>query len=75
MTDEEIVKVLAEENEEYKILGDEHRSLKETLTGFQSKVYLTPEEELEKKQLQKQKLSKKDRMADMVREYRQANPA
>ena len=75
MTEEEIAKVLAEENDEYKALGDEHRGLKEKLSGFQGKVYLTPEEELEKKQLQKQKLSKKDRMADMIREYRQAHPA
>lgn len=71
MTDEEIAKALAEENEEFKVLGDKHRTLKAKLAEFQSKVHLTPEEELEKKTIQKQKLAQKDRMADLVREYRQ----
>lgn len=75
MTDEEIAKVLAMENEEYKAIGDEHRSLKEKLNAFQGKVYLTPEEELEKKNLQKLKLARKDRLAEMIREYKQAHPA
>ena len=75
MTDEEITKVLAEESDEFRALGDEHRSLKEQLAGFKSKPYLTPEEDLEKKKLQKLKLAKKDQMADLIREYRQAHPA
>lgn len=75
MTDEEIAKVLAGENEEFKVVGEEHSNLKALLHEFQSKVYLTPEEELEKKRLQKLKLAKKDRMAEMIREYKQANPA
>lgn len=75
MTDEEIAKVLAEENEEFRATEEEHRNLKALLNDIQSKVYLTPEEELEKKRLQKLKLAKKDRMAEMVREYKQANPA
>lgn len=72
MTDEEIAKALAEENAEYKALGDEHQTLKLKLAEFQKKVHLTPEEEFESKKIQKQKLAKKDRMADMIREYRQA---
>jgi len=75
VTDEEIAKVLAEENDEYKAIGDEHRNLKDKLGEFKSKVYLTPEEELEKKNFQKLKLAKKDRMAEMIREYKQAHPA
>jgi hypothetical protein len=75
VTDDEIAKVLAKENEEYKAAGEEHRNLKALLIEFQSKVYLTPEEELEKKRLQKLKLAKKDKMAALIREYKQAHPA
>jgi len=75
VTDEEIAKVLAGENEDYKAAEEEHRNLKAMLVEFQSKVYLTPEEELEKKRLQKLKLAKKDQMAELIRGYKQAHSA
>ena len=34
------------------------------------KVYLNPEEDIERKKLAKQKLLKKDKIAEMVREYK-----
>ena len=34
------------------------------------KVYLTPEEEIERKRIQKLKLSRKDRMAELIRDYK-----
>lgn len=73
MTEQEIVKVLSLENEEFKKLGDEHKSLEDMLSDFSGKVYLTPEEEIEKKRIQKLKLVKKDRMAELVREYRKSH--
>lgn len=71
MTEEEIVKVLAGQNEEFRRLGEEHKGLDEKLTELESRVYLTPEEQLEKQRLKKLKLSKKDRMAELVRKYRE----
>lgn len=34
------------------------------------KPYLTPEEEVEKKRMQKEKLYKKDKMAEIIRQYK-----
>lgn len=71
MKEHEIVELLKKENEEFKKLSEEHRSLDVLLAEMDSKKrYLTPEEEFERKKIQKQKLSKKDRMAELVREYK-----
>lgn len=75
MTDEEISGVLAAENEEFKALQDEHKGLKKKLEEFKLKARLTPEEEMEKKKMQKLKLARKDQMAGMVRAYKEAHPA
>lgn len=40
------------------------------LRDEQKKPYLTPEEEIEKKRMQKEKLYKKDKMAEMIRQYK-----
>ncbi|MBI5027072.1 MAG: DUF465 domain-containing protein [Nitrospirae bacterium] len=70
MKDAEIVEVLRKESEEYRKLDEEHRRLDKDLASFDSKRYLTPEEEVERKKIQKQKLFKKDRMAELIREYK-----
>jgi uncharacterized protein len=44
--------------------------LESTLANIDSHVYLTPEEELERKRIQKLKLAAKDKMMDMVRRYK-----
>jgi uncharacterized protein YdcH (DUF465 family) len=38
--------------------------------NFETHVYLTPEEEIERKRMQKLKLAAKDRMMEMVRRYK-----
>jgi len=40
------------------------------LNELQKRHVLTPSEELAKKQLQKEKLAKKDKMAELIRVYR-----
>lgn len=70
MKEDEIVEFLKKENEEFKKLSEEHRNLDLLLAKIDSKRYLTPEEEVERKTVQKQKLFKKDRMAQMIREYK-----
>ena len=59
MKEQEIAEILLKENEEYKKLGDEHKSLKEALAEIDKKVHLTAEEEVERKRIQKLKLVKK----------------
>ncbi|MDH4233226.1 MAG: DUF465 domain-containing protein [Nitrospirota bacterium] len=74
MKEQEIIEKLLEENEEFRKVSEEHHKLDDLLTEIDKKVYLTPEEEVERKKLQKQKLLKKDRMAEMIRDFRQTNP-
>jgi hypothetical protein len=70
MRDEEIAQILAESSEEFRHLSQEHRSLDEALAELRKKRYLSPEEEVEKKRIQKLKLLKKDQMAELIRRYR-----
>jgi len=72
MTEEEVIELLKKENEEFRKIENEHRILDERIMEIDKKIYLTTEEELEKKKLQKQKLVKKDRLAELVREYKKA---
>ena len=74
MKEREIIEVLKRENEEFKKLSQEHRKLDTKLTKIDSRRYLTPDEEIERKRMQKEKLLKKDMMAAMVREYKKNNP-
>ncbi len=69
MKETEIISVLRDESEEYRKLEEEHRRLNQSLDQMNKKKYLTTEEEIGKKKLQKQKLQYKDRMAQLVREY------
>ena len=73
MKEQEIAEILLKENEEYKKLGDEHKNLKEVLAEIDKKVHLTAEEEVERKRIQKLKLVKKDRMAEIIREYNKSH--
>ena len=73
MKEQEIVERLMKENAEFKKISDEHHKLDEVLAEIDKKVYLTPEEEIERKKLQKQKLLKKDTMAEMIRQFRKTN--
>jgi uncharacterized protein YdcH (DUF465 family) len=73
LREEEIVELLKKENEDFRKLTEEHRDLEELLEKIDSKRYLTPEEEVERKKIQKQKLLKKDKMAALVREYKKAH--
>jgi uncharacterized protein YdcH (DUF465 family) len=70
MEDKDIAEILKKEDEEFKKLGAEHKNLEKALSEFQSKAYLTPEEEFEKKRVQKLKLLKKDKMAERIRQYK-----
>ncbi len=68
--DSEIKEILKKQNEEYRRLCEEHRQLDEVLAEMNKNKYVTPEEEIERKKIQKQKLLKKDRMAEIIREYK-----
>lgn len=73
MKENEIIELLKKENEEFRKLSEEHRNLDMLLADIDSRRYLTPDEEMERKRIQKQKLQKKDRMAELVREYKKSH--
>jgi len=70
MKETEVVAILRNQNEEYKKIEEEHRKLNQFLDEMSKKKYLSSEEEIEKKKLQKQKLQFKDRLAQIIREYK-----
>jgi uncharacterized protein len=72
LKEQEIREKLLKEKEEFRKVSEEHHKLDILLAEIDRKVYLTPEEEIERKKLQKQKLLKKDLMAEMIREFKQA---
>jgi hypothetical protein len=72
LKDSEIAEILKRENEEYRRLFEEHKRLEQLLEEMNKKRYLTSEEEMERKRIQKQKLLKKDSMAELIRQYRKA---
>ncbi len=52
------------ENPEYRKWEEEHENLEQTLETFEAHRYLTPEQEVERKRMQKLKLAAKDRMME-----------
>ena len=63
---EEKIAELAARDPEFRALVQEHRTLDEKLKEFDRKVYLSSEEEMERKRLQKLKLAKKDKIARIL---------
>jgi hypothetical protein len=62
------------ENEEFKKLYQEHLDLKHRVEELNKMNFLSPEQELEKKTVQKQKLKGKDRMSQILEQY-QGSPS
>jgi uncharacterized protein len=72
LSDNRISDMLRQSNSEYRELEESHHRLDAELGELQRRHVLTPQEELLKKQIQKEKLVKKDKMAELVRLYRQS---
>jgi hypothetical protein len=71
--DEELViRLLAEPgNEELRRLMGEHRDYETRLEEFNKRVYLNDQEQVERKRLQKLKLAGRDRIEQILAEYRE----
>ncbi len=67
MGEQEVIDKLRAENEEYRALEAEHKALERALDEMNKRLHLSPEDEMERKTIQKQKLAKKDRMAELIR--------
>ena len=69
MDEQAVIEKLRHENEEYRTLEEEHLHLKHALEEMNKRLHLSADEEMERKQMQKQKLAKKDRMAEILRQF------
>jgi len=70
--EEELIQQLLAHDDELKAAYLEHQELKHKLEAFRNKLYLTPEEELEKKRIQKLKLASKDRLMEVLHRHSSA---
>jgi uncharacterized protein len=68
--DELLIVELVGENEELRRLWQEHQEFERKLDEFNKRPYLTTEESMERKTLQKMKLAGKDRIEAILGEYR-----
>jgi uncharacterized protein YdcH (DUF465 family) len=68
--DEELIKGLLDRDPELRQFYEEHVTLERQLADFQGRSHLTPEEEVEKKRIQKLKLAGKDRMMEILARHR-----
>ena len=69
--DEELILQHLSHDQELRTIYEEHQTLKRRLEEYRHKVYLTNEEELEEKRIQKLKLASKDRMMEILHRYQQ----
>ncbi len=67
--EEELILQYAPNDEELRTAYEEHVELKHRLESFRNKLYLTTEEELEKKRIQKLKLASKDRIMAILHRH------
>ena len=64
-----LIEKVSMENTEFRELYEEHTTLKHKVEALNKKKLITPEQELEKKKHQKQKLSLKDQMEKILSLY------
>ena len=67
LTDSMIAGRLRQSSHEFRVLEEAHHRLDLELIQLQKRHVLTPADELSMKQLHKEKLAKKDKMAELMR--------
>ena len=67
--DPTLLKKMQGESEEFKKLYEEHLELKHRVGKLNKMSFLSAEQEIEKKAVQKQKLMGKDRMAKIIEQH------
>ena len=65
----DLLEKVQNENEEFRGLYEKHTWLKQKVEAFNKIKIMTPEQELEKKINQKEKLNLKDRMEKILSQY------
>jgi uncharacterized protein len=70
--EEDLIRSLIDRDPELRRHYEEHLLLEKQLAALQHKHFLTPEEEVERKRIQKIKLAGKDRIMEILGRYRTA---
>jgi len=73
--DLDLILKLMDRDPELKRYWEEHRELEARLDEMNRRPYLTPEETVERKRLQKLKLSGRDRIENILAKYRDKESA
>jgi len=69
--DEDLIAKVVHRDDELRKHVENHKRYERALEDFNKRVYLTPEEEMEKKKIQKMKLQGKDRIHQILSKYRE----
>ena len=69
--DQQLIRELWDNNPRFRKLYEEHQLLEKELDSLNEKLYLSSEEEVEKKKMQKLKLAGKDEMEQILNAHRQ----
>ena len=69
--DQDLIQRLSEENPRFRKLHEEHLLFEKQLQEYDVRPYLSDEEDIERKKVQKLKLAGKDEMALMLKASRQ----
>jgi hypothetical protein len=69
--DENLIQRLSEENPRFRKLHEEHILFEKKLQEYEVMTYLSDDEDLERKKIQKLKLAGKDEMESLLKEVRQ----
>lgn len=69
--DQTLVQQLFDGNARFRMLYEEHNLLERELERLDQKPFLTPDEEFERKKMQKLKLAGKDEMEQILDQHRQ----
>ncbi len=70
-TELQMIRRLIPKNQELKKLWDEHMDYEEKLDQLNKRRYLSTEEEIRRKEIQKLKLRGKDRIEEILRSFRE----
>ena len=70
-TEQNFILPLLDKDPDLKRYYEEHLELENKLLTYQNRSHLSPDEEMEKKKLQKLKLVGKDKMMEILGKYRQ----
>ena len=68
--DEVLIAEVSKQDDILRTLWEEHQKFKEALNTLNGKAYLTPEDALERKRLQKCKLAGKDKIEAILKQHR-----